>query len=92
MKRKLPSPRAFRSERSLDELLRLWPTVAYRASTRIHRAFAEKIMHQKARPDWAPGPAQLSLMRDLVDIYVPDDIALDPDLVPDMCARVGWNL
>lgn len=71
----------FTPERSADECLRLWGTVIYRAATRQHLEFAAKIAHQAARPNWEPGPAQLAFMRDLVELYAPDNIAIDPDLM-----------
>lgn len=76
-----PTHRDFMPERSLDECLRLWGTVAYRAATNQHRQFAVRIAHQAARPDWKPGAAQLEFMRKLVALYAPDDIAIDPDLM-----------
>ena len=78
-------------DRSLAECLRLWPTVHYRAAPGPHKQFADRIMQQAQRPDWEPGPAQLRFIRDLVSIYAPDDIALDPDLVPDMAEKTGWS-
>lgn len=77
--------------RSVEECLRLWPTVHYRAATRVHREFADRIRHQAQRPGWTPSRAQVAFMRQLVELYAYDDIALDPDLVPDMEAKTGWS-
>lgn len=68
-------------ERSVDECLRLWGTVTVRALGKTHQLFADRIAHQAARPDWVPGNAQLAFMRELVDLYAHDDIALDPELI-----------
>lgn len=68
-------------ERSLEECLRLWGTVMVRARNKTHQDFADKIAHQAARRDWAPGIQQLAFIRKLVDIYAHDDIALDPELI-----------
>lgn len=78
-------------QRSIEECLRLWPTVHYRAATRVHRDFADRIRHQAQRPGWTPSSAQAAFIRKLVEIYAYDDIALDPDLVPDMAERTGWT-
>lgn len=78
-------------QRSVEECLRLWPTVHYRAATRVHRDFADRIRHQAQRPGWIPSPAQVAFMRQLVDTYAYDDIALDPDLVLDMSEKTGWS-
>lgn len=77
-----PSARQFAvPERSLDECLRLWGTVTVRAKGPTHRAFAERIAHQAARPEWVPGIQQMAFIRKLVDLYASDDIALDPELI-----------
>lgn len=77
-----PNARPFpMPERSVEECLRLWGTVTYRAATNQHRQFADRIAHQAARPDWVPGSAQLAFMRQLVDLYAYDDIAVDPELM-----------
>lgn len=68
-------------ERSLDECMRLWGTVTVRAKTHQHREFADRIVHQAARPDWVPGVQQMAFIRQLVDLYASDDIALDPQLI-----------
>ena len=78
-------------ERSVGECLRLWPTVLYRAARGTHKQFADRIMQQAQRPGWEPGLAQLQFMRELVTLYCPDNIALDPELVPDMSEKTGWS-
>lgn len=78
-------------ERSVAECLRLWMTVLYRAAPGTHKQFADRIMQQRQRPGWEPTPLQLRFMRELVAIYAPDDIALDPEFVPDMAERTGWS-
>lgn len=84
-----PNARPFpMPERSLEECLRLWGTVMVRAKTRQHRQFADRIAHQAVRPDWEPGVQQLAFIRQLVDLYASDDIALDPELI-DLLQGVG---
>lgn len=87
----IPTSHAFVPQRSIGECLRLWPTVTYRAAINQHRQFADRIIHQAARPGWTPSPAQAAFMRQLVELYCPDDIALDPELVPDMVEKIGWS-
>lgn len=90
MQKKIKS--IFAPERSVEECLRLWPTVAYRARPGTHKEFAAKIMHQLARREWEPGSAQLAFMRKLVDLYVPDNVAIDPDFIADMAEKTGWTI
>lgn len=82
----------FTADRSMDECLRLWPTVAFRAKGRTHLAFADRIAHQSARPGWTPSPAQAEFIRKLVTLYADDDIALDPALVGEMEEVRGWTI
>ena len=74
-------PHILMPERSADECLRFWGTVTFRARGRQHQQFADRIAHQAARPDWEPGPQQLKFMRELVDLYATDNIAIDPELM-----------
>ncbi|MDQ7775551.1 MAG: hypothetical protein Q4615_06385 [Paracoccus aminovorans] len=87
-----PSARAlYVPERSLDECLRLWGTVQVRAKGATHRAFAERIAHQASRPEWVPGVQQMAFIRQLVDLYAYDDIALDPELIEMLRGMGGTN-
>lgn len=85
-----PISSLFMPERSVEECLRLWGTVIVRATDPVHRQFADRIAHQAARPDWVPGIQQLAFMRQLVDLYASDDIALDPDLINLLMGASEW--
>lgn len=75
----------FTPERSLEECLLFLATIMHRAPVGSQDwNFADKTVHQAARPKAEFGQAQLAYLRALVDKYAPDGIALDPALIP------GW--
>ena len=87
-----PPKSGFSQDLCVEECLRLWPTVAYRAAAGTHKQFANRIIHQMARPEWEPGKAQLAFMRQMVAIYAPDNIAIDPDLIDRLEETAGSQI
>lgn len=67
------------AERSVDECLMWFPTIARTATNEWAQSFAKSILAQSRRRTWNPTPKQLSMMRRMVsELFAQDD---DPILI-----------
>ena len=65
-------PMPFNRERSLQELLFHWPTVAYRANVNWTKAFVASFAKATSRRSWRPTAKQLGVIQRIVgDLYRP---------------------
>ena len=69
------------TERCLDHLIDLMPTVRREAQNEWAKSFAGSIMRQAKRPSWRPSPKQEAIMHRLADDLFTEADAGDVELI-----------